>query len=283
MPLGALGIEIIYIIDDYIDNNNWSAPDVEYYNKRWNYEEGGVFMEKPKKKGSRIAGKIIVLALLAAAVLIYFLVPSVNTGFNNIVKMFASGDFKVVRTFVESYGAYAAMVSFLLMILQSVAAPLPAFLITFANANLFGWWQGAILSWTSAMAGAALCFWIARILGRDVVEKLTSKTGLKSIDDFFAKHGRQSILIARLLPFISFDIVSYAAGLTSMSFVSFLIATGIGQLPATIIYSYVGGMLTGGAQMVVTALLILFALSALIVLLRRLYLERQKRREQHEE
>ena len=74
--------------------------------------------------------------------------------YNEIARMFASGDFTVVRNFVESYGGYAAAVSFALMILQSIAAPLPAFLLTFANANLFGWWQGAILSWSSAMAGA---------------------------------------------------------------------------------------------------------------------------------
>lgn len=128
------------------------------------------------------------------------------------------------------------------------------------------------------MAGAAVCFYIARLLGRDAVEKLTSRTSLKQIDEFFEKHGRLSILIARLLPFISFDIVSYAAGLTSMSFGSFFIATGIGQLPATIIYSYVGGMLTGGAKMFVTALLLLFALSALIVLFRQLYVEKQKQK-----
>lgn len=67
------------------------------------------------------------------------------------------------------------------------------------------------------------------------------------------------MLIARLLPFVSFDFVSYFAGLTSMSFKGFMIATGIGQLPATIVYSYVGGMLTGGAKMLVTALFILFA------------------------
>ena len=185
--------------------------------------------------------------------------------------MFATGDFNVVKEFVASYGHYAMAVSFILMVLQSVVAPLPAFLLTFANANLFGWKAGAILSWSSAMAGAALCFYIARILGRDFVEKLTSKTGLKQIDDFFAKYGKQSILIARLLPFISFDIVSYAAGLTSMNFLGFFIATGIGQLPATIVYSYVGGMLTGGAKLFVTGLLILFALSALIILLRQIY------------
>ena len=98
--------------------------------------------------------------------------------------MFATGDFTVLRDFVASYGAYAAALSFLLMILQSIIAPLPAFLITFANANLFGWWKGAILSWSSAMAGAAICFYIARILGRDVAEKLTSRSGLAQIDTF---------------------------------------------------------------------------------------------------
>ncbi len=231
----------------------------------------------PEKKKPKKTGKIVLLIIAVLAILAYMFIPAVNAVVNSVVKMFSSGDFTVVREFVASYGAYAAIVSFLLMIFQSVAAPLPAFLITFANANLFGWWKGAILSWSSAMAGAALCFFIARILGRDVVEKLTSKAGLKQIDDFFEKHGRMSILIARLLPFISFDIVSYAAGLTSMSFGSFFVATGIGQFPATIIYSYVGGMLTGGAKMFVTALMLLFALSALVVLIRQVYMERQKK------
>jgi uncharacterized membrane protein YdjX (TVP38/TMEM64 family) len=229
------------------------------------------------KKKNNIAGKVLILAAAAVVLICYAAVPGVRNAFNNIGQMFASGDFMVIREFVESYGTYAAAVSFLLMILQSVAAPLPAFLITFANANLFGWWKGAILSWTSAMAGAAVCFWIARILGRDVVERLTSKAGLEQIDEFFDKHGRLSILIARLLPFISFDIVSYAAGLTSMSFGGFLVATGLGQLPATLVYSYVGGMLTGGARLMVTGLLILFALSGLIIVIRQVYTERQRR------
>ena len=222
-----------------------------------------------------IIEKVILLIIIIACILIYIFVPKVNSTINDIFKMFATGDFQVVKEFVAQYGAHAMAVSFLLMILQSVIAPLPAFLITFANANLFGWWQGAILSWSSAMAGAAVCFYIARILGRDVVEKLTSKTGLKQIDNFFDKYGKHSILIARLLPFISFDIVSYAAGLTSMGFCGFFIATGIGQLPATIVYSYVGGMLTGGARLFVTGLLILFALSVLIILIRQIYLSRK--------
>ena len=234
---------------------------------------------KSTKKANKWAGKIVVIALAAAAFLAYYFIPAVHATMNKILGAFASGDFEVVKEFVESYGIYAAAVSFMLMILQSIAAPLPAFLLTFANANLFGWWKGAILSWSSAMAGAAVCFYIARILGRDVAEKLTSRRGLKQIDEFFEKHGRMSILIARLLPFISVDIVSYAAGLTSISFWSFFVATGIGQLPATIIYSYVGSMLTGGAKLFVTGLLLLFAISALIVLFKQIYNEKQKKKE----
>ncbi|MEG2984814.1 MAG: TVP38/TMEM64 family protein, partial [Peptostreptococcaceae bacterium] len=168
------------------------------------------------------------------------------------------------------------IISFILMILQSIAAPLPAFLITFANAALFGWVKGAILSWISSMAGAALCFYIARFLGRDMVEKITGKFAIDSVDDFFEKYGKYTILIARLLPFMSFDLVSYAAGLTSMSFVSFFMATGIGQLPATIIYSYVGGMLTGGAKLMMIGILTLSSITVFIYLLKKVYNEKQR-------
>lgn len=223
----------------------------------------------------RKISKIMMIAAILAAVGIYVLVPQVRYSFNKAVSVLSGGDIVAVKAFLSSYGGYAAVISFCLMILQSVAAPIPAFLITFANANLFGWVRGAVLSWSSAMAGAALCFGIARILGREMAEKLAGKIGMEQMEDFFRRYGKHSILIARLLPFLSFDIVSYAAGLTPMSFLGFMLATGIGQLPATIIYSYVGGMLTGGAKKMVVALLLLFALSALVVMLRQIYKEKQ--------
>ena len=183
-------------------------------------------------------------------------------------------DMEGLKEYILSFGIWGPIVSFLLMVLQSVAAPLPAFVITFANAALFGWVYGAILSWSSAMAGAAVCFYIDKFLGRNTVENLTSKFALDDVDKFFVKYGKHTILIARLLPFMSFDLVSYAAGLTSMSFTSFFIATGIGQLPATIVYSYVGGMLTGGAKLMMTGLLTLFALSILIYVIKKIWNEK---------
>jgi uncharacterized membrane protein YdjX (TVP38/TMEM64 family) len=183
-------------------------------------------------------------------------------------------DVDAAKGYILSFGIWAPIVSFLLMILQAVLAPLPAFIITFANAALFGWVKGALLSWTSAMAGAALCYAIARIYGRTVVEKFTTRSALKEVDLFFEKHGKWAVLIARLLPFVSFDIVSYAAGLTAMGFWEFFWATGLGQLPATIVYSYVGGMLVGGARTMVMGLSILFSLTIVIFVARQVWRER---------
>lgn len=228
------------------------------------------------KKSVWIQRGILVAAILVL-VAVYFLVPAVHEWVGSVFAMFATGDFSAASEFMAQYGPAAAVVSFLLMVFQSVIAPLPAFLITIANANLFGWWQGAILSWASAMVGAALCFWIARVVGREAVEKLAGKNGIRQMEEFFQRHGTQSVLIARLLPFVSFDWVSYFAGLTSMRFWSFFWATGLGQLPATIVYSYVGGMLTGGAKLLMTGLLILFALAILVVVVRQVYTETQKK------
>ena len=219
--------------------------------------------------------QIIVIILAVAALLAYFLVPSVNGFINQSITAMKSVNLEDTISFIRSYGSIAAVVSFFLMILQSIISPIPAFLITLSNAAIFGWVKGAILSWTSSMVGAALCFYIARILGRDVVAKLTSNTALKSLDSFFEKYGKYTIVVCRLLPFVSFDLVSYAAGLTSMGFWSFFIATGIGQLPATIVYSYIGQNFSGGGKQLFVGLLLLFSVSIVIYIIKKVYNDRQ--------
>ena len=221
--------------------------------------------------------RIAIVATIVAVALAYALAPGFRGFINSSLAAFTTGDQSGVEQFIKSYGPQAAVVSFFLMILQAIVAPLPAFLITFANASLFGTFWGGVLSWTSSMAGAALCFFIARVFGREVVEKLTGKTVLNSMDGFFDRYGKHTILVCRLLPFVPFDPISYAAGLTSMRFRQFFIATGLGQLPATIVYSYVGSMLTGGTFMFVTGLFILFALTIVIYVAKKIYQERQKR------
>ena len=232
--------------------------------------------EEKRMKQQRKKVRIITLVCFAIFFAVYFAVPSFKSGINTAFATLSQFDTNAVIEYLRGWGAWAAVVSAILMVLQSIAAPIPAFLITLSNAAIFGWVIGAILSWSSAMAGAAVCFYIARGLGRDVVEKLTSKGAMASVDVFFERYGDRAILICRLLPFVSFDFVSYGAGLTNMGFWRFFIATGIGQLPATIVYSYVGGTLSGGARNLFIGLMCLFALSIVIGIMRRIYNDKHK-------
>lgn len=227
--------------------------------------------EVPMKK-SQIALIVSVVVLL----LVYFFVEPVNSFINESVGAMKAVKLEDTIAFIRSYGSIAAVVSFFLMILQSIVSPIPAFLITLSNAAIFGWAWGAVLSWTSSMVGAAICFYIARILGRDVVTKITSNRALQSLDGFFERYGKYTIVVCRLLPFVSFDLVSYAAGLTSMGFWPFFIATGIGQLPATIVYSYIGQNFGGGGKQLFVGLLLLFSVSIVIFIIKSVYNERNK-------
>ena len=222
--------------------------------------------------------RLYLLMVIALVLAVYLLIPPVNSFINEAVAVLGSANLDAVAEYIRSFGPWAMAFSFVLMVFSSIIAPLPAFMITLSNAAIFGWWQGAILSWSSAMVGAALCFAIARILGRDVVEKLAGKGALSGVEGYFKKYGTRTILVCRLLPFVSFDAVSYFAGLTPIGFWAFFIATGLGQTPATIVYSYVGGMLAGGARLLILGLLCLFSLAILVGIIRQLYMDRQAKK-----
>ena len=229
-----------------------------------------------KKKTNLI--RLILLLVIALVLVVYLAVPAVNTFINQAMAVLGSANLDAVAAYIRSFGAYAMAFSFVLMVFSSLIAPLPAFMITLSNAAIFGWWQGAILSWSSAMVGAALCFLLARGLGRDVVEKIAGKGALAGVEGYFQKYGTKTILICRLLPFVSFDAVSYFAGLTPIKFLPFFLATGLGQTPATIVYSYVGGMLTGGAKALMIGLLCLFSLVILAGIIKQIYTEYQAKK-----
>ena len=229
------------------------------------------------KKNANLTRSFILLAI-ALLLIVYLCVPSVKDFINHASAVLGSANLDAVIEYIRSFGPWAMAFSFCLMVFSSVIAPLPAFMITLSNAAIFGWWQGAILSWSSAMAGSALCFFLSRGLGRDVVEKIAGKGALAGVEGYFKKYGTKTILICRLLPFVSFDAVSYFAGLTPMKFIPFFLATGIGQTPATIVYSYVGGMLTGGARYLMIGLLCLFSLAILVSIVRQIYTDRQAKK-----
>ncbi len=213
-------------------------------------------------------GMMSLFGIIAFFILIYLGQGEIQSTINKSMVYLKDADVEGFRDYLLSFGPLAAVISGLMMVFQSIIAPLPAFVITFANGLLFGWGLGAILSWSSAMAGAILCFYLAKFLGRPVVEKIVTKKALTWWDQFFAKYGKHAVFIARLVPIVSFDLVSYATGVTSISFWQFFWATGLGQLPATILYSYLGENATSTVQILFFLFTIVIALAVIGMILR---------------
>ncbi|MGI6317767.1 MAG: TVP38/TMEM64 family protein [Firmicutes bacterium] len=188
------------------------------------------------------------LAFIGAIAAFYFLVPGVKGVADQATGILSRADIAGMKEFLRSFGIWGPLISMMLMVLQALVMPLPAFVITFANAWIWGWAWGALISWTGAMIGAVVCFYLAKWFGRPLVEKMVGQRSLAIADRFFDRYGRFAVLIARLIPVVSFDLISYAAGLTSMTLWAFFWATGVGQLPATIVYSVLGENITGGAK-----------------------------------
>ncbi len=209
------------------------------------------------------------LVVLAAFGLAYLLSEGFRSEVDRAVRILGRGDVAGLRDYILSFGAWAPVVSALLMILQTLVAPLPAFVLTFANGLAFGSFLGGTLSLVSASLAAAVSFWIARLLGRGPVEALVGRAHLGTADRWFLSWGAYAILVTRLVPVVSFDIVSYAAGLTLVGFWRFMLATMVGMAPATFLYAYLGGQAPQYVQVLLVAFGVVIAGAVVAAVLRR--------------
>ncbi|WP_394171920.1 TVP38/TMEM64 family protein [Guptibacillus hwajinpoensis] len=178
------------------------------------------------------------LALLIMIPIIFFINPQWFTAIRSFLSL---DSLSLLADYFRSLGIWAPFISIALMIAQGIIAPLPSFVITAANGLAFGIPLGIIISWTGGMAAALVMFLLARILGASFVEKITKKSDLLAkANRYSGENGFFLILVARIIPIVSFDIISLIAGLSNIKFRSFVIATGIGQIPGTVLYTIVG-------------------------------------------
>jgi len=137
-------------------------------------------------------------------------------------------------------GSYGILGFFISMILQTVVAPIPGEVVMMAGGAMFGTLVAGVVGEIAGCIGATLCFFISRKGGRSLVIRIISKKGLDFADNWFEKYGLWAVFFARLIPLVPVDAVSYGAGLTAMSFKSFIIATIVGMLPRAFFYAYLG-------------------------------------------
>ncbi len=182
--------------------------------------------------------RLAALAPLVAGFAVYALHPDFRAWLGAGTDHLARGDLEKLAAWARDAGAWAPMATTLLMIVQAIAAPIPAVLVTATNSLLFGPFLGGLLSIASATLAASICWLIGAVLGDAVVARLLPAATLARADRLIREHGAFAVLAARLVPIVPFDPVSYAAGIARMRFGPFVLATFVGQIPAGMTYSY---------------------------------------------
>jgi uncharacterized membrane protein YdjX (TVP38/TMEM64 family) len=141
--------------------------------------------------------------------------------------------------FIQSLGMWGIAGSIGLMILHSFA-PFPAEFLALANGMVYGTLLGALVTWTGAMLGALLAFGLARTLGRSFVQGVAGPERWEDLEHWSQRQGGITLLLSRLVPLIAFNLINYAAGLTTISWWTFTWATGLGISPLVLLLAYMG-------------------------------------------
>jgi uncharacterized membrane protein YdjX (TVP38/TMEM64 family) len=164
------------------------------------------------------------------------------------------GSLPAFAQWVEGLGAWGP-IAFGVGYVLAVVAFVPASLLTLAAGAIFGVAEGTAVVFVSALTGSALAFLIARHLARHAIERrLAADARFAAIDRAIGEQGRKIVLLLRLSPAFPFNLLNYGLGLTRVSFRDYLIA-GVGMLPGTLLYVYLGKVagdvaaLAGGAKL----------------------------------
>ena len=150
-------------------------------------------------------------------------------------------------TFVESAVQHIGPAAIVLLVAVGiVVSPIPSGVVALVAGALYGTAMGGALTVLGASLGASCAFAISRYLGRGVL--VSSQLSIARTLTRERSQGALmlTIFVTRLIPFISFDAVSYVAGLTPLRYWRFLVATFSGTAPVCIAFAATGNTAASG-------------------------------------
>jgi len=198
------------------------------------------------------------IALMVLLVVVVFLFPKINNLYNDLGGI------------IESSGNLAPVVYVILMILAILISPIPSSPLTIIGGAVFGPLWGMVYTLIGATIGAVLAFLIARFFLREFIsKKLERNKFYNKIKGKKEGNLAKIILITRLMPHVSFDIVSYAVGLTNLNVFTFAIVTILGMIPIVFLLSFFGSLIQPYLTIILIAVGIFFASYILYLTLKK--------------
>jgi uncharacterized membrane protein YdjX (TVP38/TMEM64 family) len=135
---------------------------------------------------------------------------------------------------------------------------LPKGVLSIGAGIAFGFLPGAAIVMVGAILGASAAFVVGRWLGRDAVERMAG-AHLARLDALVTRYGFAAIVLVRLIPLAPFTVINYAAGLTSIGFRSYAVATAVGIIPGTLAYVALGAFGTSPTSWEFLVAILVFA------------------------
>ncbi|HDZ37249.1 MAG TPA: TVP38/TMEM64 family protein [Marinobacter sp.] len=229
--------------------------------------------EPPANEGIRlsvktkVAGVLLLLIVFAAIYWILLETGALATVTNKVA----------LREWIDQLGYWGPVGIIGLMIMAIVLSPIPSAPVAMVAGAVYGSFWGTVFVVVGAEAGALIAFAIARSLGYDVIHRWSR---VRPVLNWLGKDRSQGTLMliifaSRLVPFISFDAVSYAAGLTPLAFWRFVVATLAGVIPAAYLITAFGGLLMASESGLVTIVLILVSGITLLPVVAKLFFSRR--------
>lgn len=136
------------------------------------------------------------------------------------------------QTFIDSYGRFGAIAIIIYIIISHVIAPIGAFPAIVVSIASYGVYKTALYLYGASMISSVLNFAVARLLGRKWADRLLGQKTSFEIHQLIEKTGNSLLIIGRLFGFSAFELISYAAGLTSISFLQYFIITALFSIPS---------------------------------------------------
>jgi len=151
------------------------------------------------------------------------------------------------QTYVRGLGAIGYVV-YIVVYAICVVAFIPASILTLGAGAIFGFVGGVIVVVIGATLGATLSFLLARTVMRKRVEAMTAKNAkFRALDRAIARDGTKIVFLVRLAVVFPFTWLNYAFGLTAIPLWSYVAATFIGIIPATVAFVFVSSAATTAA------------------------------------
>lgn len=150
---------------------------------------------------------------------------------------------QIIEQNIASFGIWGPIVMVLLLIVATVVSPIPNSLIIIAMGATYGLVWGTLLALAGAILAASTAFFLARTFGEKLVERFFPKTHF--VHAFLSKNAFPAIFVLRIIPSVSFDMISYGVGLTQIPFRTFIAASAFGMIPGVVSFIFIGAGLTG--------------------------------------